>query len=133
MFLKKINAKSNAIRRISRLLTTLLLLLSVCAPYVHARPFTPSAERKKDPAYYPAYYPQESLSEVKKVAAGKDKVILKGHLNYCVPKGTPIKLKLSMVPSTGLRLMDRDLEGNLHPARVDQKITAKTTEDIYVD
>lgn len=60
-------------------------------------------------------------------------MMLKGGVTYCVPKGTPLKLKLAMVPSMGMRLADRDLDGNLHPAREGQKITAKTTEDIFIE
>lgn len=59
--------------------------------------------------------------------------VLKGQVTYVVPQGTGIKLKLATVPTCGLRLMDRDLDGNLYPAQLHQEITAKTTEDIYVD
>lgn len=59
--------------------------------------------------------------------------MLQGGVTYCVPKGTPLKLKLALVPTMGMRLADRDLEGNLHPAREGQKITAKTTEDIFIE
>lgn len=59
--------------------------------------------------------------------------LLKGGINFVVPRGTNIKLKLSGVPTSGLRLFDRDLSGNLYPAQVDQEITAKTSEDLYVD
>ncbi len=60
-------------------------------------------------------------------------VLLKGQVTYVVPSGTPIKLKLASVPTSGLHLMDRDLEGNLHPAQLGQEVTARTTEDLYVD
>jgi hypothetical protein len=59
--------------------------------------------------------------------------LLKGQVTYCVPSGTPIKLKLATVPTYGLSLMSRDLDGKLLPARVNQEITARLTEDIYVD
>ena len=59
--------------------------------------------------------------------------LLKGTIEYRVPQGTPIKLKLATVPTNGMRLLDRDLDGNLLPAQVGQEITAKTQEDIYVD
>lgn len=59
--------------------------------------------------------------------------LLKGGLTYCVPQGTPLKLKLSEVPSLGMKMLDRDMDGNLHPAQVNQEITAKTTEDIFVE
>lgn len=118
-------------RNFSALICLVALSLTITALPVPARPYTPSADWEKDPAYYPqASHPSTGTSKKK---SKSDKVILKGHVNYCVPKGTPIKLKLSMVPSTGLRLMDRDLDGNLHPAVEGQKITARTTEDIYVD
>ncbi|HEY9790906.1 MAG TPA: hypothetical protein V6D22_10935 [Candidatus Obscuribacterales bacterium] len=65
-------------------------------------------------------------------AAGSP-VMLKGGVTYCVPSGTPIKLKLASVPSFGMRALQRDLDGNLIPAEVDEKISAKVTEDIYVD
>ena len=54
-------------------------------------------------------------------------------IEYRVPQGTPIRLKLATVPTNGMRLLDRDLDGNLLPAQVGQEITAKTQEDIYVD
>jgi hypothetical protein len=44
-----------------------------------------------------------------------------------------MKLKLASVPTSGLRLGDRDLDGKLYPARLGQEITAKTSEDLYVD
>lgn len=59
--------------------------------------------------------------------------VLQGQINYTVPCGTPIKLKLAAVPSHPMKIMDRDLDGNLYPARLGQKITARTSEDIYVD
>ncbi len=58
--------------------------------------------------------------------------LLKGQVTYVVPSGTPIKLKLATVPTSGLHLFDRDMDGNLPPAQLGQIITAKTTEDIYV-
>ena len=61
------------------------------------------------------------------------KILLKGQVTYLVPKGTGLKLKLASVPTTGLRLMDRDDEGNYYPAREGQEITARISEDLYVD
>lgn len=58
--------------------------------------------------------------------------LLKGQVTYVVPSGTPIKLKLATVPTTGLKMFDRDMDGNLLPAQLGQEITAKTTEDIFV-
>lgn len=59
-------------------------------------------------------------------------LMLKGGVTLVVPKGTPIKLKLATVPTTGLKMMDRDEDGNLLPAQLGQEITAKTTEDLFV-
>lgn len=59
--------------------------------------------------------------------------VLKGSATYTVPKGTPFKLKLTQVPTNGLRLLDRDMDGNLLPAQLNDVICAKTSEDIYID
>ena len=59
--------------------------------------------------------------------------LLKGGITFCVPKGTPIKLKLASVPDYGMKMLSRDLDGNLVPAKLGEVITAKTTEDIYID
>jgi hypothetical protein len=59
--------------------------------------------------------------------------LLKGGVTVCVPKGTPVKLKIASVPTHGMKMLDRDLDGNLHPAQEHQEISAKTTEDIYVE
>ncbi|HEY9870273.1 MAG TPA: hypothetical protein V6D08_13990 [Candidatus Obscuribacterales bacterium] len=67
------------------------------------------------------------------VADSATRPLLKGRVTYLVPRGTPIKLKLASVPTSGLRLGDRDLEGNLYPAQLNQEITARTSEDLYVD
>ena len=66
-------------------------------------------------------------------AQPQSSMMLQGGVTYCVPKGTPLKLKLAMVPTMGMRTADRDLDGKLHPAREGQKITAKTTEDIFIE
>lgn len=58
---------------------------------------------------------------------------LKGGVTMCVPKGTGIKLNISSVPTNGMRLLDKDLEGNPLPAHVGDVIVAKTTEDIFVE
>lgn len=62
-------------------------------------------------------------------------MLLKGQATYCVPTGTPIKLKISAVPTSnyGMRMAQRDLDGKLFPAKLDEQLTAKTTEDIFVD
>lgn len=59
--------------------------------------------------------------------------MLKGSATYTVPKGTPFKLKLTQVPTNGLRLLDRDMDGNLLPAQLNDEICAKVSEDIYID
>lgn len=59
--------------------------------------------------------------------------LLKGQVTYCVPSGTPIKLKLATIPIPQMKMDMRDEEGNLKPAQLGEIITAKTTEDIYVD
>lgn len=59
--------------------------------------------------------------------------VLKGGVTYCLPSGTPFKLKLLTVPVPQLRQELRDEEGNLQPAQVGQVITARTTEDIFID
>lgn len=66
-------------------------------------------------------------------AARPPQPMLKGQVNYCVPMGTPIKMKLATVPLFKMNLMNRDLEGNLLPAKMNAPVTAKVTEDIYVD
>lgn len=58
---------------------------------------------------------------------------MKGSATYTVPKGTPFKLKLTQVPTNGLRLLDRDMDGNLLPAQLNDEICAKISEDIYID
>lgn len=80
--------------------------------------------------YDKSYYPKPKVRAETREDGG---LMLKGEVDYCVPAGTPIKLKLATVPTSGLRLMDRDLDGNLRPAQLGQPITAKTTEDIYID
>ncbi|MBP9091545.1 hypothetical protein KBI23_10980 [bacterium] len=67
------------------------------------------------------------------VKKGTTTPLLKAEVTYCVPKGTGIKLKLSAVPTQGMHLLDRDMDGKLHPAHVGDIITASTSEDIYVE
>lgn len=59
--------------------------------------------------------------------------VLKGGVSLCVPKGTGIKLNISTVPTNGMRLLDKDMEGNPLPAHEGDVIVAKTSEDIFVD
>jgi hypothetical protein len=67
------------------------------------------------------------------VKKGTTTPLLKAEVTYCVPKGTGIKLKLSTVPTHSMHLLDRDMDGKLHPARVNDAITAAISEDIYVE
>lgn len=60
-------------------------------------------------------------------------VVLKGGVSFVVPKGTPIKLKLATIPIPEIRQELRDEEGNLRPAQLGEKITAKVTEDMFID
>lgn len=76
---------------------------------------------------------QKSTADELSTTSGTGRVLLKGGVNYCVPTGTPLKLKLATVPTMGMHMLNRDLEGNLHPAQLGQEITAKLSEDIYVD
>lgn len=58
---------------------------------------------------------------------------LQGQVTYTVPRGTPIKLKLASVPTYAMKMMERDLDGNLLPAKEGQEITARVSEDLFVD
>lgn len=66
-------------------------------------------------------------------AAPPSQTLLKGQIQYLVPRGTALKLKLASVPTSAMKMLDRDMEGNLLPAQVGQQITAKIVEDLYVD
>lgn len=136
-------------RKISTLLLSLMLCQSLLLP--DSRVFAQEAEIPdnllEDP---PALQSQEAkLDTGKQEVPGETQAtqtgesgapnqapsqkMLTGGVTYCVPKGTPLKLKLALVPTMGMRLADRDLDGNLHPAQEGQKITAKTTEDIFIE
>ena len=127
-----IATKFNRVRLFRQVVSLLLLvcfLLSSGGP-VLARAYSAAQDHERNDEYYPSADDQD---EAAYESEGKEKrVVLKGFVNYRVPKGTPIKLKLSMVPTNGLRLLDRDMDGNLLPAKLGQEITAKTTEDIFV-
>jgi len=58
---------------------------------------------------------------------------LKSGVSYTVPKGTAMNLKITTVPTNGMRLLQKDLDGNPMPAQVNDVITATISEDIYVD
>jgi len=78
------------------------------------------------------------VDTVKETASGaavpKSSITLKAGTSYCVPSGTPMSLKVtSASPDMGMKLLQKDLEGNPIPARLGDVITAMITEDIYVD
>jgi hypothetical protein len=58
---------------------------------------------------------------------------LKSGVSYTVPRGTAMNLKITQVPTNGMKLLQKDMEGNPMPARVNDVISAQITEDIYVD
>lgn len=116
-----------SLKRLLAALSLFVFLVGMGLP-VMAEPYSAGQDHTKASEYY-SYAAKEKPAEL---SSDKKPVLLKGYVNYRVPKGTPIKLKLSIVPTSGLRLMDRDLEGKLHPAKEGQLITAKTTEDIFV-
>lgn len=76
--------------------------------------------------------PDANLSK-QESTGGSETKYLQGGLTYCVPKGTAIKLKLATVPTFGMNMLQRDLDGNLVPAKDGEEISARTTEDIFVD
>lgn len=120
------------------------LLISLAAPAA-------LADRKNDVATREQYEADKAALEAARIAIEAEtsesakqppspsiahndgKTLLKGGVTYCVPSGTPIKLKISSVPTSGMKMMDRDMDGKLHPAKLGQKISAKTTEDLFVE
>jgi hypothetical protein len=72
-------------------------------------------------------------SETDGAKSSKKRQVLTGQVTMTVPEGTPLKLKLATVPTHVMKMMNRDMEGNLYPARLGQEITARTSEDLYVD
>ena len=76
-----------------------------------------------------------SKENAEKPEPKKSKYLIEGSVDYLVPSGTPFKLKLAAVPTHGaaLKLADRDLDGKLFPAKVGDIITARTSEDMFVD
>lgn len=83
----------------------------------------------------PAPKPQAMLVPANKPSAAGTQAtpLLKGQVTFVVPSGTPLKLKLATVPMPEMKMDMRDEEGNLRPAQLGEIITAKITEDIYVD
>ena len=123
-------ASDNNSRRLTAGVSTLAVLLSLFNPLAVCALERPMSQMQDGEIYDKSYYPKTKVKTETREDGG---LVLKGEVDYCVPAGTPIKLKLATVPTSGLRLMDRDLEGNLRPAQLGQPITAKTTEDIYID
>lgn len=127
-------------RKGTALASAFLFMLSACIsmPASIAQQTREIAPAATQPAQHTAR-PQQSLPAAANAQAQSvqgqmpSQVVLKGQIDYTVPQGTPVKLQLASVPSHTMKLMDRDLDGNLLPAQLDQEITAKTTEDIYVD
>jgi len=78
------------------------------------------------------------VDKIKETADGeavpKSSMTLKAGTSYCVPSGTAMNLKVtSASPNMGMKLLQKDLEGNPIPARLGDVITATISEDIYVD
>lgn len=117
-------------KRLTAGLSTLAVMFSLFNPLAVCALERPMSQMQDGEIYDKNYYPKTKVKTETREDGG---LMLKGEVDYCVPAGTPIKLKLATVPTSGLRLMDRDLEGNLRPAQLGQPITAKTTEDIYID
>lgn len=120
------------------LLKSLILLCLMCPaaclaiPAAFQAPESAPTEERTDAGDRAArQYPASNRQSPSKSEG--ERPLLKGQITCLVPRGSTIKLKLASVPTTGLRLLDRDLDGNLYPARLGQEITAKTSEDLYVD
>ncbi len=133
-FRQQRSSKSDAL-----VLSAILAIASMqCAP-LYAQTQTTQAEptaRRAAPAT------AQAAPTVKRIAAESSQTasansaapkLLKGSIDYVVPQGTTIKLKMASVPTTGMHLFDRDLDGNLYPAELGQEVTCKTTEDMYID
>ena len=107
------------------------LLALVCAVSINGALIAPAAMAQQQPAMQqePAQQPAAPQQ------ARTQSTMLKGQASYCVPRGTPLKLKIAIVPShaLGMKMADRDLDGNLLPAKLGEEITAKISEDLYVD
>ncbi len=110
------------------------VFLTVSIVQVIASSFAPSlgAFRDEEMELDSAQANATSNSINKDLPPPSDKV-LKGQVDYCVPSGTPLKLKLATVPTHAVKMMDRDMDGNLLPAKAGQEITAKVSEDLYID
>jgi hypothetical protein len=111
------------------LFSTMIMISTQAAPIASLAQTAPEEQRQSQSQTAPTAQTQTPTT-----APGKPSTkMLKGGVDYVVPQGTTIKLKMATVPTTGMHLFDRDLDGNLYPAKLDQEVTAKTTEDMYVD
>jgi hypothetical protein len=128
------------LRRSKNFFLAVLCILSTAASFApvwaHSDPETSSAESQSASDSLSA-----ANSSTEQERDGKDKeqissassTMLQGQVTYAVPRGTPIKLKLASVPTYAMKMMERDLDGNLLPAKEGQEITARVSEDLYVD
>ncbi|MCC7531042.1 MAG: hypothetical protein IT342_21160 [Candidatus Melainabacteria bacterium] len=124
---RKQPSEQGSVKRITRETRTHRAMAALCATAFCASCLTVSISAS-------AACAQESRSEPGTAGGGiAPGTVLKGSATYTVPKGTPFKLKLTQVPTNGLRLLDRDLDGNLIPAQLNDEICAKVSEDIYID
>jgi 3',5'-cyclic AMP phosphodiesterase CpdA len=76
---------------------------------------------------------EDSFKFKKETKAPPTTTLLKGQLTYVVPHGTPLKLQLATVPAHALHMLDVGMDGKPLPAKLGDEITAKLTEDLYVD
>jgi len=121
-------------RALSLTLAQAVLLASIshCAYAKEATTEKEEAAPQTTGAY--DYLPADADVKEKKTAPKPPTTtLLKGQLTYIVPHGTPLKLQLATVPNYAVHMLNRDLDGKLLPARVGDEITAKLTEDLYVD
>jgi hypothetical protein len=79
------------------------------------------------------YLPPDEKEKGKKEEVKPSTTLLKGQLEYIVPHGTPLKLQLATIPTHAVHMLDVGMDGKLLPAREGDEITAKLTEDLYVD
>jgi hypothetical protein len=123
------------IKRLS-LLTLLQAFLLTSPPSIVWGQEQPDTEAKSDTAGSSESresYEYQPPEEKPKKGAKPTTTLLKGQITYVVPQGTPLKLQLATVPTHAVHMLDRGLDGNLLPAKVGDEITAKLTEDLYVD
>ncbi|MBS1992288.1 MAG: hypothetical protein JSS86_03175 [Cyanobacteria bacterium SZAS LIN-2] len=98
---------------------------------VESRPV--HSKSAETPAIPPATAKQSSAQAYDQ-SAPPSTMTLKAGASYTVPRGTSMSLKVTAAsPKMGMKLLEKDLEGNPIPARVGDVISAMITEDIYVD